>query len=198
MLPPLDGLNWSSVRAAAKDFVAREDVGQVIRAVEVLLDGGDDRQRQFATYVLGFTSGQRPDNLDILHAYVVPDANWEVQEALAQAFDAYCFQVGYEMALPVIDAWLGDEHPHARRAVTEGLRPWTSKRRGFFARQPLEAIRRLAALRADPSEYVRHSTGNALRDIRRSFPDLVDAETARWDLRDPLVNYTYQRVLKVR
>ncbi len=95
-------------------------------------------------------------------------------------------------------AWLADEQPNARRAVTEGLRPWTSKRRAYFARQPAEAIRRLAALRADPSEYLRHSVGNALRDIRRAFPDLVDRETATWNLGNPLEEFTYQRVQRAR
>jgi|SRR5439155_23634402 len=117
---------------------------------------------------------------------------------MAQAFDAYCSAIGYEVALPTIDAWLADPRPNARRAVSEGLRPWTSKSRPYFARQPCEAIRRLAALRADPSNYVRHSAGNALRDIRRACPDLVDAETATWNLADPRVAFTHARVLRVR
>jgi 3-methyladenine DNA glycosylase AlkC len=129
---------------------------------------------------------------------VPADPSWEVQEALAQAFDAYCAALGYEAALPTIDAWLADAHPNARRAVSEGLRPWTSKSRGYFARRPAEAIRRLAALRQDPSEYVRHSAGNALRDVRRAHPALVDAETATWDLADPRQRFTYDRVLQAR
>lgn len=107
----------------------------------------------------------------------------------------YCAAVGYAAALPTIDSWLADPHPNVRRAVSEGLRPWTSKTRAFFARHPAEAIQRLAALRTDPSEYVRHSAGNALRDIRRSFPALVDAETATWKLVDPREKFTYRRVL---
>ncbi|HEY7985274.1 MAG TPA: hypothetical protein VID73_13940 [Ktedonobacterales bacterium] len=98
----------------------------------------------------------------------------------------------------MMDAWLADAHPNARRAVSEGLRPWTSARRGYFARHPAAAIRRLAALRRDPSEYVRHSAGNALRDIRRAHPVLVDAETATWDLGDPAQRFTYDRVLRAR
>ncbi len=100
--------------------------------------------------------------------------------------------------MPIIDAWLADEHPNARRAASEGLRPWTSKRRAYFAQRPDEAIRRLAALRADPSEYVRHSAGNALRDIRRAHPALVDGETTTWNLDDPRERFTYERVLKAK
>ena len=118
---------------------------------------------------------------------------------MAQAFDECCAAIGYEAALPIHRRVAGDAHPNARRAVSEGLRPWTAKRRAYFAAHPEEAIKRLAALRNDDSAYVRHSAGNALRDIRRRFPELVDAETASWDLDDPLVQYTYRRVLgKVR
>ena len=34
-------------------------------------------------------------------------------------------------------------------------------------------IQRLADLQEDPSEYVRKSVGNALRDISKKFPDFI-------------------------
>jgi hypothetical protein len=55
----------------------------------------------------------------VLRVRVAPDPSWEVQEALAQALDAYRAAVGDEAALGVIDAWLTDPHPNARRAVSE-------------------------------------------------------------------------------
>ena len=36
-----------------------------------------------------------------------------------------------------------------------------------------EFIQRLDALKADPSEYVRKSVGNALRDISKKFSDFI-------------------------
>ena len=36
-----------------------------------------------------------------------------------------------------------------------------------------KVIQRLAALKADPSEYVRKSVGNALRDISKKFSDFI-------------------------
>jgi len=45
-----------------------------------------------------------------------------------------------------------------------------------------EAIGRIAGLKRDPSDYVRKSVGNALRDISRKFPDLIQAELATWTL----------------
>ncbi len=197
-IPSLDGLNWSKIRALARTLASSAPADEVASVAGPLLAAPDAPHRMLAVYLLGFTSGARPANLALLRERVAPDPSWEVQEALAQAFDAYCAAAGYETAVPTIDAWLGDDHPNVRRAVSEGLRPWTSKSRAYFAQRPGEAIRRLAALRADPSDYVRHSAGNALRDIRRTFPELVDAETATWDLADPRERFTYERVLRAR
>lgn len=198
-LPPVDGLAWPKVRALARELAAQSDADDVGRAAVPLLDAGEPaRRRILGVYLLGFSAGVQPVHLDLLRERAAPDPDWEVQEALAQAFDAFCAATGYEAALPIIDAWLAAEHPNARRAVSEGLRPWTARSRAYFARHPEEAIRRLAALRRDPSDYVRHSAGNALRDIRRAHPALVDAETATWDLADPLVRFTYARVLRAR
>ena len=46
-------------------------------------------------------------------------------------------------ALPIIDEWLENDNPNTRRAVTEGLRIWTS--RPYFKDNPNEAIRRIVA-----------------------------------------------------
>src|SRR3954451_14320863 len=146
VIPDVTGLGWSKVRAIARELAAADPVDGLVEAVVPLLDAPEVPRRLLAVYVLGYTSGRRPENLDVLHEKVPPDPNWEVQEALAQAFDASCAVVGYENALPLIDAWLGDPHPHARRAVSEGLRPWTARGRPYFARHPEEAIRRLATL----------------------------------------------------
>ncbi|MFI5273470.1 MAG: DNA alkylation repair protein [Ktedonobacterales bacterium] len=197
-LPPLDGLNWPKVRALGRELAASVEATAVARTTRVLLDAPDAKHRMLAVYLLGFTSPALPANLLVLRERAVKDPDWEVQEALAQAFDASCAAAGYEAALPLIDAWLAAEHPNARRAVSEGLRPWTAKSREYFARHPEQAIRRLAALRRDMSDYVRHSAGNALRDVRRAFPALVDAEAATWDLADPRERFTYQRVLQAR
>jgi hypothetical protein len=197
-IPTFDSLNWSKVRALARDLATSSPADEVVQAALPLLDASEPKRRMLSVYLLGFTSGERPANVAVLRERVAPDLDWEVQEALAQAFDAYCAAVSYEAALPVIDAWLADTQPNCRRAASEGLRPWTAKSRAYFARRPEEAIRRLAALRADPSDYVRHSAGNALRDIRRAHPALVDAETATWDLDEPRQSFTYARVRRAR
>jgi hypothetical protein len=197
-VPSLEGLSWAKIRSLARESAASAPVDDTVNLGLSLLAASDPPHRMFGVYLLGATSGARPANLAVLRQRVAKDPSWEVQEALAQAFDAYCAAVGYDLALPTIDAWLVDSHPNIRRAASEGLRPWTARSRAYFAANPHEAVRRLGALRADPSEYVRHSAGNALRDIRRAHPALVDDHVAEWDLTDPLVHFTYLRVQRAR
>ena len=135
--------------------------------------------RMYAVFLLGHLS-QEEEILNFLRDEVSKDDNWRVQEVLAKAVDEFCATRGYEQALSVIDQWLNDSRPHVRRAVTEGLRIWTS--RPYFRDNPCEAIERLSRLRSDSSEYVRRSVGNALRDISKKFPDLVAAQLGMWSL----------------
>jgi len=145
--------------------------------------------RMYAVFLLGHLS-QEPDVLSFLRDDVSADSNWRVQEVLAKAFDDFCAVRGYEAALPVIDEWLSDSRPNVRRAVTEGLRIWTS--RPYFRDHPGDAIARLSKLRSDASEYVRKSVGNALRDISKKHPELVAAELRTWSLETTEVAQVYR------
>lgn len=133
--------------------------------------------RMYAVFLFGYLSEQK-DILVFMRDEVSKDDNWRVQEVLAKAFDEFCRKTGYEKVLPIIDEWLDNHNPNTRRAVTEGLRIWTS--RLYFKDNPNEAIRRIAALKEDTSEYVRKSVGNALRDISKKFPELIRAELNNW------------------
>ena len=145
--------------------------------------------RMYAVFLLGHLS-QEPDVLSFLRDDVSADSNWRVQEVLAKAFDDFCAVRGYEAALPVIDEWLSDPRPNVRRAVTEGLRIWTS--RPYFRDHPGDAVSRLSRLRSDSSEYVRKSVGNALRDISKKHPELVAAELRTWSLETTEVAQVYR------
>ena len=149
--------------------------------------------RMYAVFLFGYLS-QEQEVLTFLRENVAQDDNWRVQEILAKAFDVFCATTGYEQALSVIDEWLVHSNPNVRRAVTEGLRIWTS--RPYFKDRPREAIKRLSALRNDPSEYVRKSVGNALRDISKRFPDLVATELSAWDLESTRVKQVYRLASK--
>src|SRR5262245_7943587 len=107
---------------------------------------------------------------------------------LARPFDHYCADVGYGAALPAIRSWLRDPVAGVRRAPSEGLRIWTS--RPYFREHPEVAVALLGRLRRDPSEAVRTSAGNALRDISRRHANLVRAELQRWDGADERTRQT--------
>ena len=149
--------------------------------------------RMYGVFLFGYLSEQK-DILVFMRDEVSKDDNWRVQEVLAKAFDEFCRKTGYEKALPIIDEWLDNHNPNTRRAVTEGLRIWTS--RPYFKDNPNEAIRRIAALKEDTSEYVRKSVGNALRDISKKFPELIRAELNNWKLDSKEINQVYKLASK--
>ena len=145
--------------------------------------------RMYGVFLFGYLSSDS-DILTFMRDEVSKDDNWRVQEVLAKAFDEYCKNKGYENAIPVIDEWLSSDNPNTRRAVTEGLRIWTS--RPYFRENPQEAIKRLAVLKEDASEYVRKSVGNALRDISRKFPELISEELKTWKLETKEIEQVYK------
>ena len=145
--------------------------------------------RMYGVFLFRYLSSDS-DILTFMRDEVSKDDNWRVQEVLAKAFDEYCKNIGYENAIPVIDEWLSSDNPNTRRAVTEGLRIWTS--RPYFRENPQEAIKRLAALKEDASEYVRKSVGNALRDISRKFPELISEELKTWNLETKEIKQVYK------
>ena len=145
--------------------------------------------RMYAVFLFGYLSKDQ-EILLFMRDEVSKDANWRVQEVLAKAFDEFCKNTGYEKALPTIDEWLQAANPNTRRAVTEGLRIWTSK--PYFKENPNEAIKRIANLKEDSSEYVRKSVGNALRDISKKFPELIKNELNNWNLESKEINQVYK------
>ena len=145
--------------------------------------------RMYAVFLFGHLSDSE-EILAFMRDEVSKDENWRVQEVLAKAFDEFCKKVGYEQALLTIDNWLENGNASVRRAVSEGLRIWTN--RPYFKDNPDEAIRRLASLKENESEYLRKSVGNALKDISKKFPNLVKAELASWDLSSKESLQTYK------
>ena len=135
--------------------------------------------RMYSVFLFGYLSKNK-EILNFMKDVVSKDDNWRVQEILAKSFDEHCKILGYEKSTEIIDEWLNDSNPNTRRAVTEGLRIWTNK--PYFKENPSEAIRRLSNLKYDNSEYVRKSVGNALRDISKKYPKLIEEELNSWNL----------------
>lgn len=159
-----------------------------------LLNDKSYQARMLATYIFGQLSIENSKALKILETKIPNDENWRVQEMLAKAFDHYCKTIGYENSLPTIKKWLTDKNANVKRAVVEGLRIWTS--RPYFNTNPTAAIEFISRHKADDSEYLRKSVGNALRDISKKHSDLIENEISTWDLTTPKIKFTYKFVTK--
>ena len=171
----LIGRKWSALRQEARAFVASAPPAAFALAMEWYGHSAWE-VRMCAVLVLGGLAAHDPRALAYLRATCGQDPAWQVNEGLAMAFDDYCAAIGYEEALPVIRDWLGAPSPNLRRAVSEGLRPWTASKRAYFAQHPDAAIELLGTLKDDESRYVQESVGNALRDIsRRHFEPVLTA-----------------------
>ncbi|SUU92591.1 DNA alkylation repair enzyme [Anaerococcus octavius] len=179
-------------KRALEDYKSNDN--QYIKKLALLAYKSNVYQvRMYGVFLLGHLSDD-DEILTFMRDEVSKDDNWRVQEVLAKAFDEFCKKIGYEKALPIIDEWLENDNPNTRRAVTEGLRIWTS--RPYFKENPNEAIERLVNLKEDSSEYVRKSVGNALRDISKKFPELIKNELVSWDLQSKEINQVYKLASK--
>lgn len=150
--------------------------------------------RACGVFVLGFIACKDDSVLPVLKETARSDQSWQVQEIVAKAFDQYCKDIGYEKALPEIRSWLKDKDPNVCRAVTEGLRIWTS--RPYFKTNLEVAIKLISQHKASYSAYLRKSVGNALRDIGKKHMQLINKEISRWDLTDKRIAFTHRYVLK--
>ena len=158
--------------SAADGFVASyiHAGGKIGVLVEVATDVVNDEIKEMAKNVAMQVAAISPKYTS--RDEVSKDDNWRVQEVLAKAFDEFCKNTGYEKALPIIDEWLENDNPN-------------------------EAIRRIVALKEDPSEYVRKSVGNALRDISKKFPELIKDELNNWKLESKEINQVYKLASKL-
>jgi 3-methyladenine DNA glycosylase AlkD len=185
---------FTDIRRAATELTKSETPATRTKLAKQLLKQRPHQARMLGVFLLGGLAADTPAALRVLRSSVSRDADWRVQEILAQAFDAYCAVKGYENVLPVIRSWLADPHPNVRRAASEGLRIWTA--RPYFREHPQAAIKLLARNRGDASEYVRKSVGNALRDISRKHKQLVAAELQKWNLEGEASSKTHRLASK--
>ena len=151
--------------------------------------------RMLAATILGRLATEDYNALRFLKERVSTDENWRVQEMLAKAFDEVCKHRGYEVSLPLIEEWITGDNPNVIRAVTEGLRIWTS--RPYFKENPSVAIALISKHKAHESEYLRKSVGNALKDISKKHRELIRAEAQQWDLSNLRVMFTYKLATKL-
>jgi 3-methyladenine DNA glycosylase AlkD len=182
------------IQNASEEIFASHSAEETLRLAKELYKSDVHQARVLAVFLFGKLSAKSKESFTLLRKRVSLDNDWRVQETLAKAFDEYCKDSGYEKSLPVIEDWLADANPNVRRAVTEGLRIWTG--RDYFREHPEVTIKLLSQLKADESEYVRKSVGNALRDISRKNKDLIRKELQGWDISDKHIQQTYKLAAK--
>ena len=185
---------FTDIQKAAEEVFAGHNRTETFSLAKELFASEVPQARMLATFLFGKLAAKSKESFTFLRKRVGLDKDWRVQEILARAFDQYCKDKGFEKTLPVIEDWLKDPNPNVRRAVTEGLRIWTT--RDYFREHPEVAIQLLSQLHADESEYVRKSVGNALRDISRKHKELIQTELQSWDTSDKHVLQTYQLASK--
>ena len=185
---------FTEIQKTAEEIFASHNKSGTFALAKELFASDVHQARMLAAFLFGKLAANSRKSLISLRKRVSKDKDWRVQEILAQAFDQYCRDTGYEKSLPVIKDWLADVNPNVRRAVTEGLRIWTT--RDYFRKHPEIAIQLLSQLKADESEYVRKSVGNALRDISRRHKELIQKELQEWDTSDEHIQYTYKLASK--
>jgi 3-methyladenine DNA glycosylase AlkC len=185
---------FADILKAAEEVFASHSKTETLALAKELFASDIHQARVLATFLFGKLAAKSKESFAFMRKHVSLDKDWRVQETLAKAFDQYCKDSGYEKSLPVIKDWLSDSNPNVRRAVTEGLRIWTT--REYFREHPEVAIQLLSQLRADESEYVRKSAGNALRDISRKHKDLIRDELQTWDTSNKHIMQTYKLASK--
>ena len=98
--------------------------------------------------------------------------------------------------------WATHPNEHVRRLASEGARPRLPWAMALpqFKRDPRPLLPILEALRDDPSEYVRRSVANHLKDIAKDHPGLVLEIAQRWlgtsAATDRLVRHACRTLLK--
>ena len=192
LIPEKDSLKI--VKSEAEKFYKTHSLDECFRMGHELYQSDNFQIQEVGVFLFGYAAHENVDALSFLKNIVSQNDSWKVQEILAMAFDNHCKIIGYETALPVIQEWLNSDCANVRRAVSEGLRVWTS--RPYFKDNPQVAIKLLAAHKSDESEYVRKSIGNAMRDISKKHSTLVSAELSTWDLSSKEIHQVYKLASK--
>ena len=185
---------FNHVQLEASNIFNTKSAEEIHPLAKELLGNDIYQARMLAVFLLGYLSVSESKALNVLRNVVSKDDNWRVQEILAKSFDYYCSKTGYEKSLPVINEWLSDSIPNVCRAVTEGLRIWTT--RPFFDKNPKIAIQLISQHKSSESEYLRKSVGNSLRDIYKKHKYLVEKEISGWDMDNNRIKFTYNLIVK--
>lgn len=188
LIPEKDSLKL--VKTEAEKYYKSHSLDDCFNMGIKLYQSDNFQIQEIGVLLLGYSAHHNASATAFLKNIVSRHDSWKVQEILAMAFDNHCKIIGYEAALPLIEEWLNSDCANVRRAVSEGLRVWTS--RPYFKDNPQIAVQILSAHKEDSSEYVRKSIGNALKDISKKYPQMLSEELESWDLSSKGVKQVYK------
>lgn len=192
LIPEKDSLKL--VKSEAEKYYKSHSLDECFNMGIKLYQSDNFQIQEVGVFLLGYSAHHNASAIAFLKNTVSQHDSWKVQEILAMAFDNHCKIIGYEAALPLIEEWLNSDCANVRRAVSEGLRVWTS--RPYFKNNPQIAVQILSAHKDDSSEYVRRSIGNALKDISKKYPQMISEELELWDLSSKEIKQVYKLASK--
>ena len=136
VIPEKDSLKL--VKKEAENYYKQHSLDECFATGLELYQSENFQIQDVGVFLVGYAACKNTCALSFLKDTVSQHKSWKVQEILAMAFDNYCKIIGYETAIPVIKEWLKSDCANTRRAVSEGLRIWTS--RPYFKEHPQMAI----------------------------------------------------------
>ncbi len=136
LLPEKDSLKI--VKKEAEKYYKMHSLDECFTMGVELYESENIQIQEVGVFLLGYCAHSNINALVFMKEEASNHESWKVQEILAMAFDNHCAIIGYENALPLISEWLNSDCANVRRAVSEGLRIWTS--RPYFNDNPRVAI----------------------------------------------------------
>ena len=132
---------------------------------------------------------------EILRLYA-DHPNWEVREmatyGIRESVKAYPKET-----LAILRGWIHDENDNVRRIASESLRPLSDMKWLRDQKQNDPVLDLLSVLKADPSEYVRKSVGNNLKDLTKYMPVKILNLLEQW-FREEKVMVTFDLASKTK
>ena len=119
LIPERDSLKI--VKTEAKNYYKNHTPQECYEIYPELYASDNFQIQEAGVFLAGYVADEYPDALAFLHDTVSQHPSWKVQEILAMAFDNYCAKIGYEKALPTIEAWFVDDCANIRRYRLEDL-----------------------------------------------------------------------------
>ena len=86
---------FTDILRASNELIATKTPDECLHLAHALFASPSHQARMLATYLFGSLAATHETCLQFMKTEISQDANWRVQEILAQAFDQYCHDTGH-------------------------------------------------------------------------------------------------------